>query len=66
MEKFGSFFTQSDEQIIEAFAIFCGLGISNSRIYEETARLAAKQQVILEVSLKAHGYFLPQGAGYPS
>ena len=48
-EKFGSSFSQSDEQILEAFAIFCGLGISNSRNYEETARLAAKQQVVLEV-----------------
>jgi len=46
----GSCFTKSDEQILEAFAIFCGLGISNTRMFEETARLAAKQQVILEVS----------------
>ena len=49
IERFGSSFSQSDEQLLEAFAIFCGLGISNTRIYEETARLAAKQQVILEV-----------------
>nr|CAB3264734.1 dual 3',5'-cyclic-AMP and -GMP phosphodiesterase 11-like [Phallusia mammillata] len=49
MPKAGPYFTQSDVQILEAFAIFCGLGISNTRMYEETARLAAKQQVILEV-----------------
>ena len=53
MERFGSSFTQSDEQILEAFAIFCGLGISNCRIYEETSRLAAKQQVVLEVRIGA-------------
>uniref|UniRef100_H2YVD3 Phosphodiesterase n=1 Tax=Ciona savignyi TaxID=51511 RepID=H2YVD3_CIOSA len=47
--RVGPRFTKSDEQILEAFAIFCGLGISNTRMYEETARLAAKQQVILEV-----------------
>lgn len=48
-ERIGQSFTQSDEHILEAFAIFCGLGISNTRIYEETAKLAAQQQVILEV-----------------
>ncbi|XP_076818911.1 cGMP-specific 3',5'-cyclic phosphodiesterase-like isoform X2 [Clavelina lepadiformis] len=42
-------FTKSDVQMLEAFAIFCGLGISNARIYEKTAKLAAKQQVVLEV-----------------
>ncbi|XP_078492494.1 dual 3',5'-cyclic-AMP and -GMP phosphodiesterase 11-like isoform X1 [Ciona intestinalis] len=47
--RVGPCFTKSDEQILEAFTIFCGLGISNTRMYEETARLAAKQHVILEV-----------------
>ena len=45
----GNGFTKSDVQMLEAFAIFCGLGISNARIYEKTAKLAAKQQVVLEV-----------------
>jgi len=33
----------------QAFAIFCGLGINNCLMFDETARAAAKQAVALEV-----------------
>ena len=32
----------------QAFAIFCGLGISNCQRYESMCKLMAKQQVALE------------------
>jgi len=42
-------FTRSDEILLEAFNIFCGLGISHARMYEAKAKLSARQQVVLEV-----------------
>ncbi|CAH1167238.1 unnamed protein product [Phyllotreta striolata] len=42
-------FTQNDENFVEAFAIFCGMGIHNTRIYEEATTAVAKQKVILDV-----------------
>ncbi|XP_071828467.1 cGMP-specific 3',5'-cyclic phosphodiesterase-like isoform X3 [Apostichopus japonicus] len=42
-------FTEQDENLFEAFAIFCGLGIHNTQMYENAIRLMAKQQVALEV-----------------
>ncbi|KAL4229189.1 Dual 3' [Mactra antiquata] len=42
-------FDEHDEQLFEAFTIFCGLGINNAQLYEEVALSAAKQQVALEV-----------------
>lgn len=41
-------FTDSDVSIFEAFAIFCGLGIHNTQMYENTCKLMAKQKVALE------------------
>lgn len=41
-------FTDSDASIFEAFAIFCGLGIHNTQIYEDACKLMAKQKVALE------------------
>ena len=43
-------FTKSDEHFVEAFVIFCGLGISNTRTYEESVLLSNKQKVAMEVS----------------
>jgi len=37
----------------QAFAIFCGLGIHNTMIYDQMAKAKAKQQVAIEVSHKA-------------
>ncbi|CAF0882535.1 unnamed protein product [Adineta ricciae] len=42
-------FTEDDVSIIEAFSVFCGLGIHNTRQYENVARLTAKQNVAFEV-----------------
>ena len=39
-------FTSNDENFVEAFAIFCGMGISNVRMYEQAMEAKAKQQVI--------------------
>ncbi len=44
-------FNRNDEQFLEAFAIFCGLGIQNTQMYETVERAMAKQEVTLEVSL---------------
>lgn len=41
-------FTETDVSIIEAFAIFCGLGIHNTQMYENACKLMAKQKVALE------------------
>ncbi len=38
-------FTKNDENFVEAFAIFCGMGISNVRNYEKAVIAMAKQQV---------------------
>ncbi|ESO86557.1 hypothetical protein LOTGIDRAFT_71258, partial [Lottia gigantea] len=42
-------FNENDENIIEAFSIFTGLGIHNCQMYENACRLMAKQSVALEV-----------------
>lgn len=42
-------FTEMDVSTLEAFAIFCGLGIHNMQIYERAMKLMAKQKVALEV-----------------
>lgn len=43
-------FNRNDEQFLEAFAVFCGLGIQNTQMYETVERAMAKQEVTLEVS----------------
>jgi GTP-sensing pleiotropic transcriptional regulator CodY len=55
--KYGSFiictyfqdFTKNDENFVEAFAIFCGMGINNTHMYEKAIAAMAKQSVTLEV-----------------
>ncbi|CAH0554948.1 unnamed protein product [Brassicogethes aeneus] len=44
----GSPFTDCDVSLFEAFAIFCGLGIHNTQMYENACKLMAKQKVALE------------------
>ncbi|XP_026467286.1 cGMP-specific 3',5'-cyclic phosphodiesterase [Ctenocephalides felis] len=44
----GSQFSDCDISIFEAFAIFCGLGIHNTQMYESACKLMAKQKVALE------------------
>lgn len=41
-------FANEDVSILEAFAIFCGLGIHNTQMYENACKLMAKQKVALE------------------
>ncbi|XP_078354204.1 cGMP-specific 3',5'-cyclic phosphodiesterase-like [Oculina patagonica] len=45
----GKPFTEGDENLFEAFAIFCGLGIHNALMYEQACKLLAKQSVAMEV-----------------
>ncbi|XP_046569896.1 cGMP-specific 3',5'-cyclic phosphodiesterase-like [Haliotis rubra] len=45
----GMAFNENDENIIEAFSIFTGLGIHNCLMYENVCKLMAKQKVALEV-----------------
>lgn len=42
-------FTKNDENFVEAFAIFCGMGIHNTHMYETAIIAMAKQSVTLEV-----------------
>ncbi|XP_034935984.1 dual 3',5'-cyclic-AMP and -GMP phosphodiesterase 11 isoform X2 [Chelonus insularis] len=42
-------FTKNDENFVEAFAIFCGMGIHNTHMYERAVIAMAKQSVTLEV-----------------
>lgn len=62
-------FNQNDEQFLEAFVIFCGLGIQNTQMYEAVERAMAKQMVTLEVGMKLVGSGLlghVQGFSFPS
>ena len=45
VDSASSHFTSNDENFLEAFAIFCGMGISNVRMYETACVAMAKQQV---------------------
>lgn len=42
-------FSKNDENFVEAFAIFCGMGIHNTHMYERAVVAIAKQSVTLEV-----------------
>ncbi|KAB1282484.1 cGMP-specific 3'; 5'-cyclic phosphodiesterase [Camelus dromedarius] len=44
-------FNRNDEQFLEAFVIFCGLGIQNTQMYEAVERAMAKQMVTLEAAV---------------
>ncbi|XP_052829828.1 dual 3',5'-cyclic-AMP and -GMP phosphodiesterase 11A [Octopus bimaculoides] len=52
-------FDDQDDQLFEAFAIFCGLGINNAILYAEVSLAAAKQQVALEM-LSYHASITPE------
>ncbi|GLH00338.1 cGMP-specific 3',5'-cyclic phosphodiesterase [Gryllus bimaculatus] len=45
----GSPFDDNDEQLFEAFSIFCGLGIHNTLMYSEVEKAMARQKVAIEV-----------------
>jgi len=42
-------FNKNDENLFEAFAIFCGMAIQNTVMYENVNKAMAKQKVALEV-----------------
>ncbi|XP_023938951.1 dual 3',5'-cyclic-AMP and -GMP phosphodiesterase 11 isoform X1 [Bicyclus anynana] len=42
-------FTKNDENFVEAFAIFCGMGLHNTHMYEKAITAMAKQSVTLDV-----------------
>lgn len=48
-KKNGRPFNKNDEDLFEAFAIFCGLGIHNTLMYERVLKIMAKQKVTFEV-----------------
>lgn len=48
-KKDGRTFNKNDENLFEAFAIFCGLGIHNTLMYERVLKIMAKQRVTFEV-----------------
>lgn len=52
-------FNRNDEQFLEAFVIFCGLGIQNTQMYEAVERAMAKQMVTLEVGRSPGGILVP-------
>ncbi|KAK4325067.1 hypothetical protein Pmani_004338, partial [Petrolisthes manimaculis] len=45
----GQPFDENDEQLFEAFTIFCGLGINNTMMYNELEKAMARQKVAIEV-----------------
>ncbi|CAD5116850.1 DgyrCDS5694 [Dimorphilus gyrociliatus] len=45
----GTAFNKNDENLMEAFAIFCGMGIHNTHMYEKACKASARQRVALEV-----------------
>ena len=47
-QKQGTTFGESDIALFEAFAIFCGIGIHNTKMYEGACKLMAKQKVALD------------------
>lgn len=42
-------FTKADEHFMEAFVIFCGLGITNTNMYEQSVELSNKQKIAVEM-----------------
>ena len=42
-------FDENDEQLLEVFCIFCGLGISNTLIYKELEKSVAEKSVAFDV-----------------
>ena len=41
-------FTSQDKGSVESFALFCGMAIHNTQVYEEVSKLSARQKVALE------------------
>ncbi|XP_028401446.1 dual 3',5'-cyclic-AMP and -GMP phosphodiesterase 11-like isoform X2 [Dendronephthya gigantea] len=52
-------FNANDENLFEAFAIFCGMAIHNTSIYEDVQKAMAKQRVAFEI-LSYHATASPE------
>lgn len=42
-------FSQADECLFEAFALFAGLGLASRQMYDRVVRLSARQRILLDV-----------------
>lgn len=42
-------FSRNDESLFEAFALFAGLGIANTQMYEQVLKAEAKQRIAFDV-----------------
>ena len=47
----GQMFDEKDVERMEAFAMFCGIGIHNTKTYESTCKLMAKQVKLGKLSI---------------
>ncbi|VDD82771.1 unnamed protein product [Mesocestoides corti] len=54
-------FSKNDESLFEAFALFAGLGIANTQMYEQVLRAEAKQRIAFDV-LSYHATATPAEA----
>lgn len=52
-------FNPNDENLFEAFAIFCGMAIHNTSVYEDVQKAMAKQRVAFEI-LSYHATASPE------
>ena len=48
-ELWSGAFTRNEESLFEAFALFAGLGIANTQMYEKVLRAEAKQRIAFDV-----------------
>ncbi len=54
-------FSRNDESLFEAFALFAGLGIANTQMYEQVLKAEAKQRIAFDV-LSYHATATPAEA----
>lgn len=48
-ESWSGVFSRNEEALFEAFALFAGLGIANTQMYEQVLRAEAKQRIAFDV-----------------
>lgn len=48
-ETWSGTFSRNEEALFEAFALFAGLGIANTQMYEQVRRAEAKQRIAFDV-----------------
>lgn len=48
-ETWSGAFSRNEEALFEAFALFAGLGIANTQMYEQVQRAEAKQRIAFDV-----------------